>query len=118
MIGNRRIVRGIVMVFDVVATLGGVAIATLGGRSVSTLGDLGRGGGKSSWLDIIMESWQFAARCFSLALAVVGIVCPSCSKMSATASKIFLCSDVTGTWQWAGYSRQASTKQKRQVKRM
>jgi hypothetical protein len=47
-IGNLWIVHGVVMVFDVVATLGGVAIATLGGESVSTLGDAGRGGGKSS----------------------------------------------------------------------
>jgi hypothetical protein len=45
MIGNQQIVRGIVMVFDAVATLRGVAIATLGGESVSTLGDVGRGGG-------------------------------------------------------------------------
>ena len=52
-----QIVRGIVMVFDVVATLRGVAIATLGGGSVSTLGDVGRSGGKLSWPDIIMESW-------------------------------------------------------------
>jgi hypothetical protein len=59
------------MVFDVVATLGGVAITTLGGGSVSTLGDVGRGGGKSSWLDIIVESWQIVARCLSLALVVV-----------------------------------------------
>jgi hypothetical protein len=43
-IDNQWIVRGIVMVFDVVATLGGVAIATFGGGSVSTLRDLGRGG--------------------------------------------------------------------------
>ncbi len=40
------------MVFDVVATLGGVAIATLGGGSLSTLRDVGRGGGKVSWPDI------------------------------------------------------------------
>ncbi len=56
-IGNQRIVHGIVMVFNVVATLGGVAIATLGGGSDSTIGDVGRGGEKSSWPDIIMESW-------------------------------------------------------------
>ncbi len=71
---------GIMMVFDVVATLGGVAIPTLGGGSVSTLGDLGRGGGNLSWPDIIVESWQIVGRCLSLALAIVGIVCPSCSK--------------------------------------
>jgi hypothetical protein len=46
----------IVMVFDVVATLGSVAIATLGDGSVSTLRDVGRGGGKMSWPNIIVES--------------------------------------------------------------
>jgi hypothetical protein len=78
--------RSIVMVFDVVATLGGVAIANLGGRSVSTFGDVGRGGGKSCWLGIIVESWCIAARCSSLALAIVKIVRLSCSKRSATMS--------------------------------
>ncbi len=76
----RGIVHGVMMVFDVVAPLGGVAIATLGGGSVSTLGDVERGGEKSSWPDIIVESWRIAARCLSLVLAVVGIVRPSCSK--------------------------------------
>ncbi len=56
-IGNQWIACGIVMVFDVVATLGGVAITTLRGGSVSTLGDVGRVGEKSSWPDIIVESW-------------------------------------------------------------
>jgi hypothetical protein len=55
-IGNQLIVRGVVMVFDVVATLGDVAIANLGGGSVSTLRDVERGGGKLSWMDIIVES--------------------------------------------------------------
>jgi hypothetical protein len=45
------------MVFDVVVTIGGVAITTLRGGSVSTLGNVGRGGVQSSWPDIIMESW-------------------------------------------------------------
>ena len=97
--------RSVVMVFDVVATLGGVAIATLGGGSVSTLGNVGRGGGKSSWPDVIVESWQIAEKCLSLVLAIVRILHPSCSKRLATASKVLLCSYVTGTsWQWAGYS--------------
>jgi hypothetical protein len=45
-IGNQRIVRSIVMVFDIVATLGGAATTTLGGGAVSTLGDVGREGGE------------------------------------------------------------------------
>ncbi len=57
MIGNQQIVCSVLMVFDVVATLRGVAVATLGGGSVSTLGDVGRGGGKLSWPDIMVESW-------------------------------------------------------------
>ncbi len=96
------------MVFDVVATLGGVAIATLGG-------DVGRGGGKSSWPDIIVESWRIVARCLSLALAVVRIIRSSCLKKSATTKKVLSCADVTGTWRLAGYSCHVSTKQKHQV---
>ncbi len=97
-IGNRWILRSVVMVFDVVATLGGVAITTLGGGSVSTLGDVGRGGKKLGLPDIIVESWQIAARCLSLALAVVQTIRLSCLKRLAATSKVFSCSDVTGTW--------------------
>jgi hypothetical protein len=42
--GNRWIVHGALMVFDVVATFGSAATATLGGGAVSPLGDVGRGG--------------------------------------------------------------------------
>jgi hypothetical protein len=55
------------MVFDVIAILRGAATATLGGRVVSTLGDVGKGGRESGWMDIVVESWQIAARCLSLA---------------------------------------------------
>ncbi len=114
-IGNLYIVHGVVMVFYVVATLGGVAIATLGDGSISTLGDVGMGGGKLIWPDIIAESWQIAERCLSLVLAIVGIVCPSCLNKSAAASKVLSCSDATGTWQWAGYSHHKFAKRKQQV---
>ena len=106
---------GVVMVLDVVATLGGAATTALGGGAVSTLGDVGRGGGASGWPHIIVESWQIAARCLSLALAIVWIVHPSCLKRLAAASKVLLCSDATGTWQWAGYSRHVSAKRKHRV---
>ena len=96
-IGNRQIVHSIVMAFDVVATLRGVPIATLGGGSVSTLRDVGRGGGKLSWADVFVESWQIAVRCLSLALAIVGIVCLSCLNKLATTSKVLSCSDATET---------------------
>ncbi len=117
MIGNLRIVHGAVMVFDVVATLGDVAITNLGGGSDSTLGDVGRSGGKLSWPDIIVESWQIAARCLSLVLAIVGIICPSCSKRPAAASKVLSCSDETGTWQNAGSSCHMSAKRNTKLTR-
>jgi hypothetical protein len=113
MIGKQWIVCGVVMVFDVIATLRGAAIGTLGGGAISTLRDVGREGGESSWPDIIMESWQIAVRCLSLVLAVVRIVRPSCLKRLAAASKALSCLDSTGTWQWAGYSCHVSAKQKR-----
>ncbi len=65
-IGNQQIVPGVVMVFDVIATLRGAATATLGGGVVSTLGDVGRGGRESGWMDIVVDSWQIAARCLNL----------------------------------------------------
>jgi hypothetical protein len=111
--GNRQIMRGVVMI--VVASFEGVANATLGGGSISTFGDVGKGGGKLSWPDIIVESWQFAGRCLSLALAIVGTVRLSCLKRLAAASKVSSCLDATGAWQWAGCSCHVSTKQKHQV---
>jgi hypothetical protein len=68
-IGNQLIVHCVMMVLDVFSTLGGAAIATLGGKSVSTLGDVGRGGGKLGWPDIIVESWQIVARCLNFGTA-------------------------------------------------
>jgi hypothetical protein len=104
---------GAVMVFDVVATLRGAASAALGGGAVSTLRDVERGVGELGWPHVIMESWQIAARCLSLVLAMVGIVRPTCLIRSAARSKVFSCSDGIGTWQWVGYSRHVSAKQKR-----
>ncbi len=39
---------GVVIVFDVIATIQGAETATLGGGAVSTLGDVRRGG-KGDW---------------------------------------------------------------------
>ncbi len=94
------------------ATLGGAAIATLGGVAGNTHGDVGSGGGELGWPDIIRVSCPMALRCFSLAVVVVGIARPSCCNRSAAASKVMLCSDVIGTWQWLGYKCHVSEKQK------
>ncbi len=113
--GNCRMVFGAVMVLDVVATLRGAAIVTLGGVADTTLGDVGLGGGALGWPAIMVVSCRMALRCFSLAVVIVGIACPSCFKKLAAASKVMSCSNVVGTWQWLGYKRHVSEKRKRQV---
>ncbi len=95
-------VLGDVIMFEVVATLGGAATATLRGVTVSTIGAVGTGDGALGWADIIVVSCQMAARCFILALAVVGVVPPSCSNMSPAASRVLLCLDKMRIWQWVG----------------
>ncbi len=97
--GNRWMVFGTVIVFDVVATLRGAATTTLGGVAVSTCGAVGMGVGALGCPDMIKESFWMADRCFNFALAIVGIVPPSCSKMPPAAHRVLSCSDKTGTWQ-------------------
>ena len=91
-----------VIVFKVVATLGGAATATLRGVTVSTIGAVGTGDGALGWADIIVVSCQMAARCFILALAVVSMVPPSCLNMSPAASSVLLFSNKVGIRQWVG----------------
>ncbi len=94
---------GDVIVFEVVATLGGAATNTLRGVAVFILGAVGtRDGGASGWANMIAVSCRMAARCFILAFAVVGMVPSSCSNMSPAASRVLSCSDKTGIWQWVG----------------
>ncbi len=107
MMVNCLMVFGAMMVLDVVPTLGGVA--------GTTLGDVGLGGGALGWPDIMVVSFRMTLRCFSLAVVVVGIAHPSCCNSSAAASKVTLCSDVIGTWQWLGYKRHVLEKRKRRV---
>ena len=106
---------GAIMMLDVVATLGGAATATLGGVAGTTLGDVGLEAGVLGWPDIIVVSLRMALRCFSLAVVVVEIACSRCCNRLAAASKVLLCSDVVGTWQWLGYKRHVLAKQKRWV---
>jgi hypothetical protein len=89
-------VLGAVIVFEVVATLGGAATATLGGVAVSTLRAVDTGDGALGWADMIAVSCRMADRCFILALAVVGMGPPSCSNMSPVACRVLLCSDKMG----------------------
>ena len=62
MIGIWQTVLGAVIVFDVVATLGGATITTLGGVAVPTLGVALTGDGASGVPDMIVDSCVIAAR--------------------------------------------------------
>ena len=108
-------VRGDVIVFNLVATLGGAATTTLGGVAVATLRAVGMGVGASGCPDMMKEGCQVVYTCFNFALAVVGIMTPSCSKMSRAACRVLSCLDKTGTWQCVGCSCQVSEKWKQQV---
>jgi hypothetical protein len=100
---------GDVILFDKVATLGGGA-NTLEDAVTPTLGSVAMVGGKPSWPAMMAVSWRKAiTRCFNLALAEVGTVCPS---RLAAARVERSCSNVTGTWQCVGYRRHVSEKQK------
>ncbi len=87
------------IVFEVVATLRGAATTTLEGVAVSTLGAVGIRVGAPGWAYIIALSCRMAARYFILALAVVGMVPPSCLIMLPAASSILLFLDKMGIWQ-------------------
>jgi hypothetical protein len=91
-------VLGAVIVFKVVANLGGAATTTLVGVAVSTLGAVGTGDMASGWADMnmIAVSCWIADRCFILALAVVGMVPPSCSNMLPAACRVLSGLDKTG----------------------
>jgi hypothetical protein len=108
---------GVVMVLDVVATLGGVVCVTLGsaalctgGVTVSTLGGVvlptfvaaAVGDGVSWWRDMMLVSHWMDAICLILSCAIVGMMPLSCLRISCAVSNIVLCSDRAGTWQWVG----------------
>jgi hypothetical protein len=65
--GNWWMVFRDVIMFNVVATLGGTATTALGGVAVSTLGAVGMGGGALGCLDMIKEGCWMADRCFIFA---------------------------------------------------
>ena len=93
MIEKQQTVLDAVIVFDVVTTLGGAATATLGGAAVPTLRGALTGEEALGIPDMIADSCVIAARCFIFALAAIGMVPPSFSKMSPTTRIVSPCSD-------------------------
>ncbi len=98
--GSCRMVVGDMMLFDMVATLGGGLSATLG-AGPSTL-CAGSSILVASWFVRMLVSCHMALTCFTFAVADVGIAPPSAVRRSVAARMERSCCDVIGIWQWVG----------------
>jgi hypothetical protein len=84
---------GDVMLFDMVAILGGGLSATLcAGSSILV----------ASWFVRMLVSCCMALTCFAFAVADVGKVPPSAVRRSVAARMGRSCCDAIGIWQWVG----------------
>jgi hypothetical protein len=93
------IVRDVIM-FDVVATLGGGLSATLG-AGPSTL-CAGSSILIAGWFVRMLVSCHMALTCFAFAVADVGIVPPSAVRRSVAARMERSCCNANGIWRWVG----------------
>jgi hypothetical protein len=104
---------GVMMLLDVVATLGGGVVATL--RHGAT--NLGVGastvGGVACCPAMIAVSSLMARMCLILSAVDFGSVPPNTLRRSAAAAMERSCCEVLGTQQWAGYKHHVSEKRKR-----
>jgi hypothetical protein len=105
---------GVVMLFDVVATLDSGVVDTLGhGPTTLGVGASTVGGVICCPAMIVVSSW-LARMCLIFSAVNVSKVHPNILKRVTTAMERSCCK-ATGTWQWAGYKLQVSEKQKRHV---
>jgi hypothetical protein len=106
---------GVMILLDVVATIGGGVVTTLG-HGATTLADGAStvGGVAHCPAMIAVRSWM-AQMCLILSAVDFGTVPPNTLRRSAAAAMERSCCKVTGTWQWAGYKRQVLEKWKRRV---
>jgi hypothetical protein len=103
------------MLSDVVVALGGRVVATFGhGATTLGVGAYTVGGFVCCLVIIAVSSWM-ARMCLILLADDLVTVHPNTLRRSATTAMERSCCKVTGTWQWAGYKRQVSEKQKRHI---
>jgi hypothetical protein len=106
---------GVLMLLNVVATLGGGVVATLR-HGATTLGvGASTVGGFDCCLAMITVSSWMACMCLILSADDVVPVPSNTLRRSTAAAMERSCCKVTWTWQWAGYNRQAMEKWKRRV---
>jgi hypothetical protein len=107
---------GVVMLFDVVATLGGRVVATLGLGATTLIAGASTVGGVAHCLAMIVVSSWMAWMCLIFAAVNVGTL-PTITFLmrSAAAAMERSCYKTTGTWQGDGYRRQVPEKRKLHV---
>jgi hypothetical protein len=91
---------GDVVLFDVVATLGGGFSATLA-AGPSTL-CVGSSILVAGWFVRMLVSCHIALTCFAFTVADDGIFLPSAVRRSVAARMGRSCCDAIGIWQWVG----------------
>jgi hypothetical protein len=105
-------VLGVMMLFHVVATLGGGVVSTLGHMATTLrVGASTVGGVVYCPAMVAVSSWM-ARMCLIFSVVNVGIVPPNTLRRSAATAIERPCCKATGTWQWAGYKCHVSEKQK------
>jgi hypothetical protein len=107
---------GAVILFNVVATLGGGADTTLA-VGATTLGDGGSSGASHCPVMMAVRFW-IAIICLIFSVVIVGTVFPSALRMSAAATMERSCCEVTGIWQWVGYRHHVLENRRRCMDRM
>jgi hypothetical protein len=103
---------GAVILFDVVATLGGGAFATLG-LGAATLG-AGGSSGACRLAKMAVKSW-IALMCLIFSMVVVGTAAPRALMSSVAVEMERSCCEVTEIWLWAGYRHHVMEKRKGRV---
>jgi hypothetical protein len=103
----------VVMLFDVVATLGGGVVTTLGHGASTLLVGASTVGGVVRCPAMIAVSFWMARMCLIFLEVIIGTVPPNTLRRSAAATMERSSCEATGTWQWAGYKCQVLEKRKR-----
>jgi hypothetical protein len=90
---------GVVMLLDVVATLGGGVVATLGHGATTLRDGASTVGGSVHCTAMIGVSYRMAHMCLIMSADKFGTVPPNTLRRSAATAMERSCCKVTGTWQ-------------------
>jgi hypothetical protein len=101
---------GVVMLFDVVATLRGAVVGPLGLGATTLVASESTVGRVTCCLAMIVVSSWMAWMCLIFAAVDVGTLPPITLRRSAATAMERSCCKAAGIWQWAEYRRHVSKK--------